>query len=105
MKKWVEGGGDLQRKLDNSFVSWTPMQLVRAEGDIKAVETLLKAGADSNFNDGHDGYGALHIAARYGHMSYKPLIASGAMANITDTLDTALHYAATSGLYQQFKLY
>ena len=39
LKKWVEGGGDLQRKLDNSFVSWTPMQLACAEGDIKAVET------------------------------------------------------------------
>ena len=99
LKKWVEGGGDLQRKLDNSFVSWTPMQLACAEGDIKAVETLLKAGADPNFNDGHDGYGALHIAARYGHHEIiKLLIASGAMANITDTLGhTALHYAATSG--------
>ena len=99
LKKWVESGGDLQRKLDNSFVSWTPLQLACAEGDSKAVETLLKAGADPNFNDGHDGYGALHIAARYGqHEIITTLIAAGAMPNITDALGhTALHYAATSG--------
>ena len=79
LQKWVEGGGDLQRKLDNSFVSWTPIQLACAEGDATAVETLLKAGADPNFNDGHDGYGALHIAARYGHHEImKMLIAAGA---------------------------
>jgi|EP00945_MAST-04E_sp_MAST-4E-sp1_P000428 ankyrin repeat protein len=93
---WVEQGGDLQQKLDNSFVSWTPLQFSCAEGDVTAVDALLEAGADPNFNEGHDSYGALHVAARYGHSEIVAcLIENGASANLIDRLGhTPLHYAA-----------
>eukprot|EP00949_MAST-11_sp_MAST-11-sp1_P002445 g2445.t1 len=96
---WVRAGGDLQRRLDARYISWTPLQFVCAEGDTVAVHTLLKAGAQPGFGDSHDGYTPLHISARYGHVGImKLLLASGASVHAIDSSGhNPLHYAATSG--------
>ena len=99
LHEWVARGGDFQAKLDNSYVSLTLLQLAACEGDEVATHTLVRAGAVVDYCEPHEGYSALMIAARYGHLGVmRLLLGSGALINLPDTLGhTALHYCATSG--------
>lgn len=99
LQEWVARGGDFQAKLDNSYVSLTLLQLAACEGDEVATHTLIRAGAAVDYVESHEGYSALMIAARYGHIGVmRLLLGSGALINLADTLGhTALHYCATSG--------
>ena len=99
LTEWVARGGDFQAKLDNSYVSLTLLQLAACEGDEVAAHTLLRAGAVVDFVEPHEGYSALMIAARYGHVGVmRLLLGTGGQINRADSLGhTSLHYAATSG--------
>ena len=99
LQGWVARGGDFQAKLDNSYVSLTLLQLAACEGDEVAAHTLLRAGAVVDFVEPHEGYSALMIAARYGHVGVmRLLLGTGSQINRVDSLGhTSLHYAATSG--------
>ena len=106
LREWVARGATLEDKLDNSYVSLTLLQLASCEGDEVAAHTVLRAGADANHTEPHEGYSALMIAARYDHVGVmRLLLGSGANINLVDSLGhNALHYAATSGQLRAAKL-
>jgi ankyrin repeat protein len=106
LRHWVSIGGTLETKLDNSYVSLTLLQLAACEGDEVAAHTVLRAGADVNDIEPHEGYSSLMIAARYDHVGVmRLLLGSGANINLVDSLGhNALHYAATSGQLSAAKL-
>jgi ankyrin repeat protein len=69
-------------------------------GKIKAVQSLLEAGADISAKYNNSGYTALHIAAQNGHKNVVELLLNeGADINAKDVQNgyTALHHAARFG--------
>jgi ankyrin repeat protein len=76
----------------------SPLWYAAMDGDLKALERLLKAGADPTASD-KDGYGALHVAAQGRHLAVVDrLLAAGADPNAADKhgngpLWTAGYYA------------
>ena len=86
LQGWVARGGDFQAKLDNSYVSLTLLQLAACEGDEVAAHTLLRAGAVVDFVEPHEGYSALMIAARYGHVGVMRLLQGRVVRSIVWTV-------------------
>jgi ankyrin repeat protein len=76
----------------------SPLWYAAMDGDLKALERLLKGGADPTASD-KDGYGALHVAAQGRHLAVvERLLAAGADPNVADKhgngpLWTAGYYA------------
>jgi ankyrin repeat protein len=76
----------------------SPLWYAAMDGDLKALERLLKDGADPTASD-KDGYGALHVAAQGRHLAVvERLLAAGADPNAADKhgngpLWTAGYYA------------
>ena len=65
-------------------------------GDVEKIKQLIARGADNNNNNG---FTALHVAVRFGHVkAVEALIAAGTYVNVTDDNGrTALHVAALFG--------
>ena len=98
------GAGQVANPVDATFQfdDWRPLQLAAAEGDVRAVETILAAGADPNGCASSrflPNSSALHVACRYGHAGVVGrLLSAGADGGRPDSLGFApLHYAAAQG--------
>ena len=73
----------------------TALMWAARKGDLKSLDSLAKAGADINKQNGHT-QAALHLAAMYSNVAcIDLLLKAGAVPNLTTTLlSTALHFAA-----------
>jgi ankyrin repeat protein/thiol-disulfide isomerase/thioredoxin len=89
---------------DDSYA--TPLILAARTGNVAIAETLLKAGADANVQEGVNGETALMYAARAGNTPLvHVLLGAKARVDLKDTVGrTALHLAARDGNVEVMEL-
>ena len=87
-------GCDIEARVNTANGNFTPLMIAASNGNTKALNKLIKKGADVNAKD-ELGYTALAFAARWPrHRMLESLVLAGADVNVSDHIGwTPLHWA------------